>query len=93
MMNIYNGNVVLDASGEAVVDMPAYSQATNRDFRSQLTPIGGFAPLYIAQKIGNNQFRIAGGMRAGSLAAGDRHPQDAWANENQTQVKEPEPED
>jgi hypothetical protein len=32
MMNIYNGNVMLDASGEAV-EMPAYSQAANRDFR------------------------------------------------------------
>ena len=33
-----------------------------RDYsRIALNPIGGFAPLYIAEEIANNQFKIAGG--------------------------------
>jgi hypothetical protein len=61
MMNVYNGNVVLDARGEATVGLPDYFTALNRDFRYQLTPIGGHAPLYIAAKVQDNAFRIAGG--------------------------------
>jgi hypothetical protein len=61
MMNVYNGNVVLDAKGEATVTLPHYFQALNRDFRYQLTTIGGFAPVYVAQEIKGNRFRIAGG--------------------------------
>jgi hypothetical protein len=57
----YNGNVVLDAQGHAVVGLPAWFQALNRDFRYQLTCIGGFAPVYIADEIAGNRFRIAGG--------------------------------
>jgi hypothetical protein len=38
-------------------------QASNQNFRSQLTPIGSFAPLYIAEELQNNEFRIAGGKR------------------------------
>jgi hypothetical protein len=95
MMNIYNGNVTLDANGEAVVEMPAYFQALNRDFRYQLTAIGAPGPnLYIAQKIENNRFRIAGGtpaMEVSWLVTGIR--QDPWANENRIPVEEPKPAD
>jgi len=61
MMNVYNGNVVLDSRGEAVVTLPDWFEALNREFRYQLTCIGGFAPVYIADKVRGNQFRIAGG--------------------------------
>ena len=61
MMNVYNGNVVLDKNGKAVVEMPDWFDALNRNFRYQLTCIGGFAPVYIAQKIKNNRFTIDGG--------------------------------
>lgn len=61
MMNVYNGNVVLDGSGQAIVPPPDYFEALNRDFRYQLTCIGGFAPVYVAEKVGGNRFRIAGG--------------------------------
>jgi hypothetical protein len=61
MMNVYNGNVTLDGRGQAWVALPDYFQALNRDFRYQLTCIGGFAPVYVAQKISGNRFRIAGG--------------------------------
>ena len=61
MMNVYNGNIVLDERGEAVVQLPAYFEALNRDFRYQLTCVGGYAPIYLADKMAHNQFRIAGG--------------------------------
>jgi len=62
VLNIYNGNVVLDANGEAWVELPAYFEALNKDFRYQLTAIGAPGPnLYIAQKISGNRFKIAGG--------------------------------
>ncbi|HVP57977.1 MAG TPA: hypothetical protein VMU02_07740, partial [bacterium] len=62
MMNIYNGNVLLDGAGEAVVELPTYFEALNQDFRYQLTPVGAPAPnLYVAEKVSGNHFRIAGG--------------------------------
>ncbi len=63
MMNIYNGNVVLDESGEARVELPEWFEALNKEFRYQLTSIGAPNPgLYVAEKISGNQFRIAGGQ-------------------------------
>lgn len=58
MMNIYNGNVITDASGYAIVTLPDWFEALNKDFRYQLTVIGDFAQAIIAQKIQNNQFTI-----------------------------------
>jgi hypothetical protein len=61
MKNIYDGVVILDENGEAVVELPSYFEALNMEFRYQLTCIGSFAPVYIAQEIQNNRFKIAGG--------------------------------
>ena len=36
MMNVYNGNVILDEQGEAVVEFPEWFEPLNRDFRYQL---------------------------------------------------------
>jgi hypothetical protein len=36
--------VTTDANGEAVVELPEWFEALNRDFRYQLTPIGGAGP-------------------------------------------------
>lgn len=58
MMNIYNGNVVTDASGLATVTLPDYFEALNKDFRYQLTVIGEFARAIIANKISGNMFTI-----------------------------------
>ena len=58
MMNVYNGNVVTDANGEAWVELPAYFQALNKDFRYQLTVIGQFAQAIVAAKIEDNRFSI-----------------------------------
>jgi hypothetical protein len=62
MMNVYNGNVTLDANGEAWVELPNWFETINGDFRYQLTAIGEPGPnLYVAEKISGNRFRIAGG--------------------------------
>lgn len=62
MMNVYNGNAKLDRKGEALVKLPAYFEALNRDFRYQLTAIGAPAPnLHVGRKISDNAFIIAGG--------------------------------
>ncbi len=64
--NLYNGVVTLDGFGEAWVELPDYFFAINRDPRYQLTCIGGFAPVYVADEIDFDseisRFRIAGGM-------------------------------
>ena len=61
MMNVYNGNVVLNNEGEAVVDLPDWFNALNKDYRYQLTCIGVFAPVFVAEEIVNNSFKISGG--------------------------------
>lgn len=88
MMNVYNGNIVLDSKGEAIVVLPEWFDALNKDFRYQLTCIGGFAPVYIAEKISVNNFRIAGGisgMEVSWQVTGIR--QDPYANQNRMQVE------
>jgi hypothetical protein len=63
VLNQYSGNVVLDARGEARVEFPAWFGAINEDFRYQLTAIGAPGPnLYVAEKVRDNSFKIAGGM-------------------------------
>jgi hypothetical protein len=92
MMNVYNGNAILDAAGQAVVQLPDYFEALNQDFRYQLTPIGGFAPIYIAQEIENNRFQIAGGtagLKVSWQVTGIRH--DAYAEANRIVVEEDKP--
>lgn len=61
MVNQHTGNIVLDASGEAVVTLPDWFEEVNRDFRYQLTCVGGYAPVFIAEEISGGQFKIAGG--------------------------------
>jgi hypothetical protein len=83
MMNIYNGNIVTDGSGKAVVALPDYFEALNMDFRYQLTVIGAFAQAIISKKVANNQFEIATsqpGIEVSWMVTGVRH--DAFANKN-----------
>ena len=62
MKNLYDGVAVLDAQGEAIIELPPWFEALNQDFRYQLTPIGAAGPnLYIAEEISDQRFKIAGG--------------------------------
>jgi hypothetical protein len=80
VLNLYSGNATLDASGEALVQLPDWFEAVNKDFRYQLTPIG--APgrdLYVAEEISGGHFKIAGGKAGGKVSwqvTGVRN--DAW---------------
>ena len=58
MMNIYNGNITTGSNGVAVVELPAYFDALNRDFRYQLTVVGQFAQAMVLEKIKGNSFKI-----------------------------------
>ena len=57
-MNIYNGNIITDASGLATVELPGYFETLNIDYRYQLTVIGQFAQAIVWEKIHNNRFVI-----------------------------------
>jgi hypothetical protein len=93
MMNIYNGAVLLDASGEAWVKLPEWFEALNRDFRYQLTPIGAPAPnLYIAEEVSQGRFKIAGGMPGLKVSwqiTGIRH--DSYAEQHLVAVEQEKP--
>ncbi|MBS1588938.1 MAG: collagen-like protein [Bacteroidetes bacterium] len=58
MMNVYNGNVITDANGDATITLPDYFDALNKDFRYQLTTIGSFAQAMVSEKVSNNSFKI-----------------------------------
>jgi hypothetical protein len=58
MMNVYNGNITTDAKGDAVISLPNYFEALNKDFRYQLTVIGTFAQAIVMKEVEANQFTI-----------------------------------
>jgi hypothetical protein len=92
MKNIYDGIAVLDINGEAEVQLPDWFEALNRDFRYQLTCIGGFAPVYVSREIEKNHFLISGGtpaLRVSWQVTGIRH--DPYANAYRSQVEEEKP--
>jgi hypothetical protein len=93
MMNIYNGNIILDENGEAWVELPEWFEALNKDFRYQLTPVGAPGPnLYIAEKIKDNHFKISGGEPSAEVSwqvTGIRH--DPFAETNRIPVEETKP--
>jgi len=90
MKNVYDGVVVLDANGKAWVELPAYFETLNKDFRYQLTAIGAPAPgLYIGQEIEENRFQIAGGtpdLKVSWQVTGIRH--DPYAEAHPILVEE-----
>lgn len=61
VINLYRGTIGFDSNGEAVVEMPSYFESVNTNFSYQLTPIGGFAPLFIKEKMADGKFIIGGG--------------------------------
>lgn len=63
ILNIYRGVITFDASGKAIVQLPDYYDAINKNASYQLTPIGAAMPnLYIASEVNNGTFVIAGGV-------------------------------
>jgi hypothetical protein len=94
MMNIYNGNVVLDENGEVWVQLPDWFEALNKDYRYQLTCIGGFAPVYIASEVRDNRFQIGGGklgLKVSWQVTGIRR--DPYAEKYRIPVEQDKPEE
>lgn len=93
MKNVYDGVVTLDSTGHIEVELPAWFEAVNRDFRYQLTPIGAPAPdLHIARKVSDGRFTIAGGqpgLEVSWQVTGVR--KDAWAQANPLEVVKEKP--
>jgi hypothetical protein len=93
MKNLYDGVVTLDARGDAVVQLPQWFEALNRDFRYQLTCIGGFSPVWIEREVAGGQFVIKGekpGQRVSWQLTGIRH--DSWADAHRIPVEVDKPE-
>jgi hypothetical protein len=94
MKTIYDGNVTTDARGEALVQLPGYFEAANRDFRYQLTVIGTFAQATVASEIKENRFLIKTSepnLKVSWQVTGIR--QDAFANAHRIEVEEEKPSD
>jgi hypothetical protein len=94
MMNIYNGNITTDAKGYATVEMPAWFEALNGDFRYQLTSVGVFSQAIVAEEIKDGKFRIRTTkphVKVSWQVTGVRH--DAWANAHRIPTEEQKPED
>ena len=56
--NLYRGVVTTDASGRAVVHLPDYFEAANKEFSYYLQPIGTFAQVIVEEEVRNNEFVI-----------------------------------
>ncbi len=87
MKNIYDGTITTDDQGFATVELPAYFDALNKDFRYQLTVIDESAPdttfARVARKIDHNSFvirTVPGNLEVSWQVTGTR--KDAFANQN-----------
>jgi len=88
MKNVYDGNVVTDAGGSAVITMPAWFEALNSDYRYQLTVIGQPAHAWVAAEMVNNAFSIKTdrpNVKVSWQITGIR--QDAWAKAHRIPVE------
>jgi len=88
IMNLYSGNVVLNQNGEATIELPAWFEALNTDTRYQLTCVGGFANVFIKEKLSGNRFAIGGGYEGLEVSwqlTAVRH--DKFALDNPLQVE------
>lgn len=92
MVSIYNGNVTTDANGNAIVTLPDYVEALNRDFRYQLTVIGQFAQAIVSSTVKDNRFSIKTdkpNVEVSWQVTGIR--QDPYANNNRIPVEQEKP--
>jgi hypothetical protein len=92
MKNMYDGVVVANGKGEAVVELPKWFPALNREFRYQLTAIGRPAPdPHIAAEMfaKSRRFKIAGaGSRTKVVWQITATRQDRWARKYTLRVEE-----
>jgi hypothetical protein len=58
ILNVYSGNIKTNDQGEAIVTLPEWFEALNKDFRYQLTVVSTFAQAIVAEEISNNRFTI-----------------------------------
>jgi hypothetical protein len=89
MMNMYNGNVITDGSGFAMITLPEWFEALNKDFRYQLTVIGDFAQAIITREVQGNRFEIRTdkpNIKVSWQVTGIR--KDAFAEKNRIPVEE-----
>jgi len=91
MMNVYNGNVTLDAEGTAWVELPDWFEALNRDFRYQLTPLGDWSACWIAHEVEGNRFEIQGGPHARISWQVTGIRKDPWAERHRIEVEVEKP--
>jgi hypothetical protein len=95
MKNIYDGVVVTDGRGYAIVTLPDWFDALNRDFRYQLTVIDDsddFIMAKVTREIEGNHFAIrtnAPCVKVSWQVTGIR--QDAYANLHRIPVEEDKP--
>ena len=89
--NLYDGIATLDENGEAVITLPDYFEALNKDFRYQTKPIDTAMPnLHIKEEVQGNQFTIGGGAPGGRVSwqvTGIRH--DPYIQANPIEVEVP----
>jgi hypothetical protein len=89
MMDVYSGNITTDKQGLATVKLPEYFQALNRDFRYQLTVLGGFSRATVLRKIENNRFVIKTSTPSAEVSwQVSAVRQDAYANAHRIRVEE-----
>lgn len=72
--------------------LPDYFEAINREFHYQLTCIGGFAQVYIAEEIQDNRFKIAGGrpgLKISWTVTAERN--DAYQRQYRREAEQPKP--
>ncbi len=69
MKNLYDGIATLDENGEAVIELPAYFEALNKDFRYQFFSLDEPMPyLAIRRGLKDNSFIISGGFPRGRVS-------------------------
>ena len=89
---LYDGIVSTDELGEAIVQLPDYFDALNRDVRYQLTVIGRFAQAIVAEEVRDHHFVIRTsepGVKVSWQVTGIR--QDAFARAHPVIVEEDKP--
>lgn len=60
VLNLYRGVAVLNASGQATVELPEYFSAINTNVSYQLTAIGTAQQPYVLTEVSGNSFQVAG---------------------------------